>query len=191
MERKKCYKKTSANYLEYKVFVENIKQVYYHTLGAVFKQNPFHVEQTEFEMKKEDLFIILKDLGLLDKEPLNADKVKEMMKVAFAIQSESLLYVEMLEMLLVVTLACPFSEEQTGMSKEVMKIMTILDKLKLKFPTEAEQFKADIEEVRKTKSYVPKFLIEEQETGSPKRETEDNRSEGEGDEEEEKEDQND
>ncbi len=138
--------------------------VYFHTLAVVFKSNAIPADQTEFELKKDDFLIILKDLGMLDSEKLSTDRIHDMMKEAFRIPHESLLYEEMLEVLLDVTLAFPFSEESMGTSREAKKMMRVLDKLQATKVQDAEKFKADIEEARKLKSYVLRYLIPEQES---------------------------
>ena len=130
----------------------------------VFKNNAVAVDQTEYELKKEDFISIVRDLGLMDKEPLNGDKTQKMMKEAFKIPHDNLLFGEMLEMLLAVTLAYPFSEEGTETSREAKKLMLVLDKLQAKNLTDTEKFKNEIEESRKLKSYVLHFLVPEMES---------------------------
>ena len=130
----------------------------------VYKTNSVTVDQTEFELGIEEFINVLRELDLLEKEALNSDKVKKMIKEAFLIQHDKLLFVEMLEILLDVTMAFPFSEEDVGTSRETKKMMYILDKVKAKNLSDAEKFKGEIEEARKTKSYVIRYLVPEQES---------------------------
>ena len=112
-------------------------------------------------MKKDDLLSLLQDVGLLDRKPLDAAQVQSMMNDSFRIPHDSVLYVEMLEILLAVTLAYPFSEESIESSHEAVKINHVLKKVEVFYASDAEAFKKEIEDVRKQKSYIPRCLVPE------------------------------
>ena len=137
--------------------------MYFHVLGAIFKKHAALVPQTEYEVKKDEMMSMLHDAGLLDREPINATQVQLMIKDSFRIQTEGYLYPEMLEILLTVTLAFPFSEERLETSRESLKMIHILEKMKIYYVTDSEAFKKEIEDVRKQKNYVPQLLVQEQE----------------------------
>ena len=141
--------------------VSTVFGTYFNTLGAIFRNNAVTADQTEYELKKDELIGVLKEIALLEKEPMATEYTANIINDSVRIRHDNLLFNEMLEVIYRVAQACPISEETAGTPKEVKKLTYVLDKLQIKNAGDAEKFGAEIEEAKEKKGYLMKYLVPE------------------------------
>jgi len=147
---------------KHEMLIESTGQMfgaYFYTLGVVFKENAAVVDQTEFEMKREDFISMLSELKLLDKEPLNDKYVNNLIDDFSRIKHDNLLFPEILEILYAVVMIHSSVEATPGTSKHSKKLMEVLDKLQVDNQSDTDKFKLEIESARKTKGYEVHYLL--------------------------------